>query len=678
MVKQPPSFLIKTGTPSPLGTSRKEQGINFALFSEHATSITLCLYQPGAEAALAEIPLDPKRDRTGNIWHILIEGLPQQVEYGYRISGPNNPEKGHLFNPNHLLLDPHAKSLNTSSTWGDVKNWRSPRGRLHLDSPFDWENIRSPSIPIQDLIIYEMHVRGFTQDLSSGVKSKGTFLGLIEKIPYLKKLGVNAIELLPIHEFNETENVHKNPKTGKKLFNYWGYSTVNYFTPMARYSSESKWGAAINEFKTLVKELHRNQIEIILDVVYNHTAEGKESGPYLSFRGIDNANYYLLKPDGHYLDFTGCGNTIDSNHPCVMQMILDSLRYWVEEMHVDGFRFDLASVFCRDEKGEPLAHPPIIESIMQDPVFKKTKLIAEAWDAAGLYQVGRYPGGERWSEWNGKYRDVVRRFIKGSDGYSGPFATALSGSQDLYGNGRAPFNSINFITAHDGFSLRDLVSYQEKHNLENGEHNRDGCSNNDSWNCGHEGVTTDLKILHLREKQMRNLILALTVSMGVPMILMGDEYGHTRGGNNNPYCQDTEKNWFLWNELTKSQDLFHFFGSMIMLRRKNPLFRRTDFLKKEDVDWHGHLPFKPNWETSNRFVAYTLKDKAHNPLFYIAFNAHFEDAQVTLPPPAPNKQWKRIVDTCKIPPHDFEDLPKPVAGANYLLHAYSALLLQCI
>lgn len=669
---------IKTGTPSPLGVSKRNHGVNFALFSKNATAVALYLYQKGVESPFATIDLDPKIHKTAMTWHICIEGLPEYVEYGFRIDGPHEPNKGHFFNPEQLLIDPYAKSLNTSNVWADNQNWNSPKGVIVFNTDFNWENIARPLIPIQDLIIYEMHVRGFTQDSSSKVKSPGTFLGVIEKIPYLKELGVNAVELLPVHEFNETENVHKNPKTGKRLVNYWGYSTVNFFSPMARYGSRAQWESAINDFKTMVKELHRNKIELILDVVYNHTAEGPEKGPCLSFRGIDNAVYYLLNSDGHYMDFTGCGNTFDCNHPHVRQLILDSLRYWVQEMQVDGFRFDLASAFCRDEKGNPHANPPLLKAMMEDPDFASTKLIAEAWDAAGLYQVGTYPGGEKWSEWNGKYRDVVRRFIKGTDGYAGSFATALCGSQDLYGNGRSPCNSINFITAHDGFTLRDLVSYQEKHNSENGENNLDGSNSNDSWNCGQEGLTIDPKILHLRDKQMRNFILALFVSLGTPMIHMGDEYGHTRGGNNNPYCQDNATNWFLWDELAKSKPLFRFFQAVIALRKKYPLFRRATFLKNEEIDWHGYEPFKPDWGDKNRFLAYTLKDASGQALFYIAFNSNYESAAIILPDPPPNKTWKRLVNTSMHSPHDFEDAAVAITASPYNLHPYSALLLQAL
>lgn len=665
MPEQTSPYLVKKGSPSPLGVSKREGGLNFALFSKNATFITLSVFRDGK--LLADILLDPKEHRTDDIWHIAIEGLPDQIEYGYHVNGPFQPKLGHYFHFRYLVTDPYAKSLNTSVTWGDTKSWLGLKGRIVPEKEFNWENTKSPEIPMQDLIIYEMHVRGFTQHHSSKVKSPGTFLGIIEKIPYLKSLGVNAIELLPIHEFHETENVNKNPKNPKeRLFNFWGYSTVNYFTPMAKYGVSSEWGAVIDEFKTMVKELHKNQIEVILDVVYNHTAEGGCTGPFISFRGIDNALYYFINPCGTLMDFTGCGNSFNCNHPQTMQLVIDSLKYWVQEMHVDGFRFDLASVFCRDETGGMLINPPIIQAILDDPVLAKTKLIAEAWDAAGLYQVGHFPGGARWAEWNGRYRDVVRRFIKGTNEKSGFFATAICGSEDLYGHGKKPTSSINFITAHDGFTLRDLVTYQFKHNLENGEDNRDGANSNDSWNCGHEGPSGDPKIIHMRERQMRNFVVALMVSIGVPMFHMGDEYGHTKNGNNNTYCHDDERNWFLWDELEKSQEFFHFFQGMIALRKNNPILRRTDFLKKEDIDWHGNEPFKPNWDVKNRFVAYTLKDPAGRSL-YIAFNANFQKAHITLPP----GHWQRILDTSLMPSFNSAAI-----GPTYELPIHSTLIAQ--
>jgi isoamylase len=646
---------IEPGSPSPLGASEHKHGVNFALVSKHATSITLCLFSPGAHRPFFEIALNPNTHRTGFVWHVRLQGLPSlELEYGYRIAGPKDPP--HMFHPELVLSDPYAKALATPHTWGDWEalNHMPPRAKLLFPPFFDWEGTFSPRIPMEDLIIYEAHVRGFTLHLSSGVQNKGTFRGLIEKIPYLKELGINAIELLPIFEFNECENAHVNPKTEERLKNYWGYSTINFFSATPRYASTETWNGTVMEFRELVRELHKHGIELILDVVYNHTAEGGKTGPVYTFKGIDNDLYYLLKENGEYLNFSGTGNTMNANDPTVVELILDSLRYWVTEMHVDGFRFDLASCLTRDENGEPLADPPVIKRIAEDPVLKNVKLIAEAWDAGGLYQVGNFPAYERWAEWNGRYRDVVRRFLKGTDGYAGPFATALCGSQDLYAPDRTPAHSINFITAHDGFTLKDLVSYQEKHNVENGEENRDGLNENDSWNCGVEGITKKHKVIALRERQVRNFLTSLFLSLGTPMILMGDEYGHTRYGNNNAYSQDNALNWFLWDELKRNASLYQFCRQLIAFRKKAPLLRRTTFLTTDDVDWHGTMPFSPSWEEPSRFVAYTLKD--HNPL-YVAFNASFELKHVTLPPPPPGKHWYCIIDTSADAPRDFVEHP---------------------
>jgi isoamylase/glycogen operon protein len=521
-----------------------------------------------------------------------------------------------------------------------------------------------------------MHVRSFTQHPSSHSAHPGTFLGIIEKIPYLKSLGVNAVELMPIHEFDETEYHKKNPKTGSLLFNYWGYSTINFFCPMNRYGSKAAFEGPIEEFKMMVKELHRNQIEVILDVVFNHTAEGPLNGPTFSFRGIDNSTYYILDENGGYKDYSGCGNTFNCNHPIPHDLIVESLKYWVQEMHVDGFRFDLASILTRDQQGEPLTSPPVVEMIVKDPLLSNTKLIAEAWDAGGLYQVGSFPAFSRWAEWNGKYRDVVRRFIKGTDQQAGEFAKAITGSQDLYGVDRDPYHSVNFVTAHDGFTLKDLVSYQEKHNEENGEENRDGSSNNDSWNCGHEGETKNHAVQLIRARQMRNFHLALMLSLGVPMLLMGDEYGHTRRGNNNAWCQDNELNWFLWDEIKQQKDFFRFYKLVNHLRKKEPLLRRTSFLTNDDIDWHGHQPLNPDWDSQSRFVAFTLKDHLYAKHLYVAFNAHYESAHITLSLPPPSKKWYRIIDTSLPSPDDFLEDPhsQPPLKHTYTLLPYSALL----
>lgn len=656
----------ENGYPSPLGVSRQGKGLNFALFSEHANAVSLCLFSPGSKQPFVEIPLN----KTESVWHILLKNLDtEQLEYGYRIG-------------THILSDPYSLGLNTSQEWGHRgidEEKTNPLSKIILDIPFDWQNTKKPNIPPEDVIIYEMHVRSFTQHASSQTKAAGTFLGIIEKIPYLKKLGVNAVELMPIFEFDECQNNHINPKTGAPLKNMWGYSTINFFSPMNRFSTSKGWNAALDDFRTLVREMHKNGIEVYLDVVYNHTAEDDEVGPIFSFKGIDNAVYYMLQPDGSYFNFSGTGNTFNANHPVVMELILDSLRFWTVEMQVDGFRFDLASCLTRDQKGIPLADPPVIDAISSEPHLAHIKLIAEAWDAAGLYQVGHFPGGKRWHEWNGVFRDSVRRFIKGTDGQAGAFARALCGSKELYQSSadRCPYHSVNFVTAHDGYTLRDLVSYQNKHNEENGEQNRDGGNDNESWNCGQEGPTQNRKIIALREKQMRNFHTALMVAIGTPMILMSDEYGHTRRGNNNPYGQDNELNWFLWDELAKNADFARFHRLMIQFRNQNPLLKRTDFIEKPDIDWHGHEPLKPDWEPDSRFVAYTLRDP-QSPL-YIAFNAHFQDAPIHLPAPPPGKQWYRIVDTSLSSPNDFtENIHAFPLKYTYTLPEHSALIAKAL
>lgn len=591
------------GVPDPLGFSVRENRANFALYSSHAEKVILGLFDVQSRL-IQEFPLS----RTGEIWHIGMIDLPSGLSYAYRCEGP----EALCYNPNTWLIDPYGKRI------------RGKRAEAALPDPFDWQNDRPPQIPLCDLILYEMHVRGFTKHPSSGVAHPGTYLGMIEKIPYLKQLGVNAVELMPIFRFDQTfcKNIH--PQTHEKLVNYWGYNPLHFFSPMDWYAVEDP----IREFKTLVRELHKEGIEVILDVVYNHTGEEDQKSYRVNFRGIDNPSYYLVDAHGTYLNFSGCGNTLNANHPMVQKLILDSLKYWIEEMHVDGFRFDLASILTRDSKGHPLPHPPILQAIANDPVIRRVKLIAEAWDATGLYQLGYFPKWGPWSEWNGRYRDAARRFLKGTDTKAGPFADALCGSERVYGSSGTPLSSINFITAHDGYTLRDLVTYQQKHNHCNGEGNRDGNNQNDSWNCGHEGPSEDPAIQALRERQMRNFLLTLFLSQGIPMLLMGDEYGHTRHGNNNPYVQDNEINWFLWHE--SNPKMFSFVSSLIRFRLQHPLLRRTTFLSDSDVDWFT------DW--SSRLVAYRLKGP---PSLYLAFNAHFESAQCSLP----EGMWRLVVHT---------------------------------
>ena len=671
-------FKTSRGCPQPYGATFFSQGVNFALFSKHADHVSLCLFSPGKSAPCCEIPFDPTIHKTGNVWHIFIYDLPSNYGYGYRVAGPYNPQIGQCFDNRVILLDPYAKHIASPYQWGAVrltgKNYPPFPACTGPYGSFNWEGDVHPKIPARDLIIYEMHVRGFTQDPSSGVQNRGTFLGIIEKIPYLKSLGINAVELMPIYEFNEVENLLSDPNSDEKLYNYWGYSTINFFSPMNRYGTGN--GDTLTEFKTLVRELHANGIEVILDVVYNHTAEGNEQGPTFSFKGLENSVYYILGPDGTYSNFSGCGNTFNCNNPIVRELIRDSLCYWVTEAHVDGFRFDLAAILTRGQNGAPLGCPPLIEAITQDPLLADTKLIAEAWDAGGLYQVGSFPSFGRWAEWNGKYRDDVRQFIKGTDGSCGNFATRISGSEDLYGKDRHPSHSINYITSHDGFSLADLVSYNEKHNRSNGENNQDGENNNLSWNCGFEGQTDDPAILTLRERQRKNFHVALMISQGVPMILMGDEYGHTKLGNNNTWGHDSRLNWFQWDNLNSNSSFYRFYSMMIQLRKAHPILTRSRFLGPKDVTWHGTEPNLIDWGVKNRFIACTLPDTLSNYTLYIAFNAFHEEKTVILP--ERDKPWHRYVYTFLPSPKDIveENAAVEITSQSFTFAPYSALILK--
>jgi isoamylase len=666
--------IIDKGTPSPLGVSLQGNTFNFALYSCKAATVSLCFFDRETAKEIFEIPLLPDRNRTGNIWHISLGNINPKLMYAYKIF-PKFDQK------QTFLLDPYAKSLSTTNIWGKnnpPQNSYRPFADLIQTYPFDWGNDSPPNIPLNELIIYEVPIRPFTQHPSSKTNHPGTFLGVIEKIPHLIELGINAVELLPVQEFNECEYKQSHPDNKKTLYNLWGYSPVNFFSPMNRYATSTKPGAAILEFKEMVKKLHQHGIEVILDVVFNHTGEGDETGPIFSFKGIDNSLYYILDEHKAYRNFSGCGNSINANEPPVLDMLVDCLCYWVKEMHVDGFRFDLASALIRGPDGNPLEKAPLIEAITAHPVLSKVKLIAEPWDAAGLYQVGNFdPKTKRWSEWNGKYRDGVRRFIKGTPWSSGEFATRLCGSEDLY-HDRGPGNSINFVTSHDGFSLADLVSYNCKHNIDNGEGNRDGFSDNLSWNCGVEGTTNDKKILTLRERQMKNFHLALMLSQGVPMLVMGDEYGHTKQGNNNTWCQDNELSWFNWDKLKENHSFYRFYRLLIYFRKHHPILRRLSFLTNQDVVWHGLEPFKPDWNSDLRFVAFTLKDKQYDRHLFVAFNAQDHNQQIQLPPPPYSMQWKWVVNTANASPSDFfENDEGPIQKElSFRMPAYSAIVLK--
>jgi glycogen operon protein len=616
--------------------------------------------------------------KIGNVFTMVVFDLDyENLEYGFYMDGPFIPHEGQRFDKTKVLMDPYAKAIGGRDVWGVSPDWSDiyqHRSRICFDD-FDWENDHPLETPIEDLIIYETHVRGFTKHSSSGVKHPGTFSGLKEKIAYIKELGVNCVELMPIHEFDEFENSRVSKATGKMLMNYWGYSNVGFFAPKAGYAATGKYGMQVDECKTLIRELHKNGIEVILDVVFNHTAEGNEKGPYISYRGIDNKTYYLLTPDGYYFNFSGCGNTLNCNNPIVRNMILDCLRYWASDYHIDGFRFDLASILGRDQTGAPMHSPPLLETLAFDPILGKCKLIAEAWDAGGLYQVGCFPAWGRWAEWNGKYRDDLRKFLKGDQGMVGLMAQRLQGSPDLYGwEGRGTCASINFITAHDGFTLNDLVSYNQKHNEANSENNSDGSNDNYSWNCGWEGETGDLNINKLRMKQMKNAIAMLLVSQGTPMILAGDEMANTQWGNNNAYCQDNEISWLDWRRLEDNRELFNFFSKMVAFRKAHPVLRSLSHFQNRDyvgsgfadITWHGTKSWNADWSADSRMLAFmlcgrhakggTVKDNS----IYVAMNMDWQMHGFELPTLHDYMSWHVFANTDASVPYDIWEVGREV------------------
>lgn len=676
-------FKLRRGRPFPFGATLEPGGVNFSIFSSYATSCTLVLFQKHAIAPLVEIPF-PDEFRIGNVYTMVVFDLDyENIEYGFRMDGPNSFHDGQWFDKNKILMDPYAKIIGGRDVWGETPNWDNPyqhRARIAFDD-FDWEQDRPLEIPPEDQIIYEMHVRSFTRHPSSGVKHKGTFAGIREKIPYLKDLGVTSVELMPIYEFDEFENSRLSPVNGELLVNYWGYSTVGFFAPKAGYAATGKLGMQVDELKALIKDLHKHGLEVILDVVFNHTAEGNENGPTISFRGIDNKTYYMLTPEGYYYNFSGCGNTLNCNNPIVRNIVLDCLRYWAAEYHIDGFRFDLASILGRDPWGAPLANPPLLETLAFDPILAKCKLIAEAWDAGGLYQVGSFPAFGRWAEWNGKYRDGVRKFLKGDSGRVGDMAQRIQGSPDLYAwEGRAPATSINFITAHDGFTLMDLVSYNSKHNEANGENNNDGSNDNDSWNCGWEGITDNWNINALRHRQIKNAVAILMVSQGVPMILMGDEMGRTQLGNNNTYCHDNDLNWLDWELVEANLDIFRFFKNCIAFRKAHPVLRNQSHFRNQDyvgsgyadITWHGPEAWNADWSDSSRTLAFMLCGKharggavADN-YIYVAMNMHWEANWFELPGLPSGMKWHVFANTGAPSPDDsWTPGSEPVLSNQY-------------
>ncbi len=642
------------GWPLPLGVTVMADTFNFALFCRHATRVTLLLFQPGESKASICVPLPKEEHRTGDIWHVEVRGINHDWGYAYQVAGREvGADQG------QLLLDPYAKRIDGGECWGEVASgqWRCG---IAVDA-FPWQGDRPLNRPLEETIIYELHVRGFTRHASAKSKHPGTFLGIIDKIPYLVELGVTALELLPTTEFDENENKAIDPVTGKPLKNFWGYSPLSYFAPKASFASLP--GQQVNEFKTMVRALHQAGIEVILDVVFNHTGEGNRHGPTVSFKGLGNEIYYLLVDEKEdYHNFSGCGNTLNCNHPVVREFIIDCLRYWVLEMHVDGFRFDLASIMTRGRMGEVLGQPPLVEQIAEDPILARTKIIAEAWDASGLYQVGHFSGNPRWAEWNGRFRDDCRAFLAGQAGKISAFATRIAGSSDLYQhNHRRPTNSINFLTSHDGFTLWDLVSYNHKHNEQNGEHNRDGENHNLSWNSGKEGVSRSLKVQTLRARRLRTMAVVLLLSQGTPMLVAGDEFCRTQHGNNNAYCQDNAISWLDWRLAEKNADTLRFFQMLIRLRLRYRVFRRREFFPPPhsplpaEIIWQGATLGLEDWSSECQLLCFTLVGAAseREPDVFVIINGSPKERVVAVPPPTNGGRWRQVIHTALPSPQDI-------------------------
>ncbi len=649
-------FPVRPGMFDVNGALALQSGVNFTLHTHYGTSCELLLFHRGEEEPYAVLPF-PEEYKIGDVYSMIVFGLDiKEFEYAYRINGPYAPEKGLLFDKKNIILDPYARAVAGQRIWGE-KKIGSYHGRVVQDS-FDWGEMPQSSKEMSDLVIYELHVRGFTQHPSSGVKHRGTFDGLMEKIPYLKELGITAVELMPIFEFDETMN--SRVIDGKQLFEYWGYNTVGFFAPNSSYAASDEYNQEGTELKKLIKTLHENGIEVILDVVFNHTAEGNELGPSFCFKGLDNKVYYMLTPDGNYYNFSGCGNTLNCNHPIVREMIRECLRYWTVSYRVDGFRFDLASILGRNEDGSPMNNPPLLQLLASDPLLSNVKLIAEAWDAGGLYQVGKFPAGGHWAEWNGRYRDALRGFLKGENWQAWDAAWSISGSGDLYGGTDQEFRGsyqgynscVNFLTCHDGFTMYDLYSYNEKHNEANGWNNTDGSNDNRSWNCGAEGETNDPEVLSLRYRMIRNACAVLMCSRGTPMFLAGDEFGNTQYGNNNVYCQDNEFSWLDWSFLEKNRDLFEFFKFMIHFRYQHPVISRRlpdavcgmDPIHTHNTDAADLTIPRDARTLSVSFAGYDRK-KGRDDLIYVSVNTYWEDVKITLPDLHRRESWYLCVNT---------------------------------
>jgi len=680
---------IKEGRSSPLGATLSPEGTNFSVYSKHATAVELLLFDCVDDARPARvIRIDPASSRTYHYWHVFVPGVKAGQIYGYRVDGAFDPLSGMRFDPAKVLVDPYGRGAVVP------KNYSRDAARLKGDNAgtaiksvvtdprtYDWEGDAPLKTPSSQTIVYEMHVRGFTCHPSSGVakKKRGTFAGLIEKIPYLKELGVTAVELMPVFQFDPQD-----APSGR--VNYWGYAPVSFFAPHQAYSSRQDALGPLDEFRDMVKALHRAGIEVILDVVFNHTTEGDHDGPTLSFRGLDNPTYYILEQDrARYANYSGTGNTLNANHPIVRRMILDSLRYWVKEMHIDGFRFDLAAILERGESGQLIPNPPVLWDIESDPELAGTKLIAEAWDAAGLYEVGSFIG-DSWKEWNGRFRDDVRSFFRGEEGSMTRFADRLIGSPAIYGHKeREPEQSVNFVTCHDGFTLNDLASYNSKHNEANDEDNRDGSNDNRSWNCGVEGPTEDPAVEKLRNRQVKNFLAVTMLSVGMPMMLMGDEARRTQGGNNNAYCQDNETSWFDWTLLVKHADVRRFVTLLNTRRRlrefdpENQRICLTQLLRGANWAWHGVKLGQPDWSATSHSIALTVEIRRKKMLVHMILNAYWLALDFELPrlDSAGKNPWRRWIDTALDSPHDILEWAKaePLHGYNYRAESRSVVML---
>ncbi|RGN89565.1 glycogen debranching enzyme [Blautia obeum] len=649
-------FPVRPGIYDLNGATPLQNGVNFTIHTCGGTSCELLLFHRAQEEPFAVLPF-PEAYKIGDVYSMIVYGLNiDEFEYAYRVDGPYCPEKGLLFDKNKILLDPYAKAVAGQRTWGI--RWDHTYHARVVKDRFDWGDMPQSKKELCDLIIYELHVRDFTHHPSSGVQHRGTFSGLMEKIPYLKELGINAVELMPIFEFDETMN--SRTVDGRQLLECWGYNTVGFFAPNSSYAAANEHNQEGTELKTLIKALHDNGIEVILDVVFNHTAEGNEKGNTFSFKGFDNNIYYMLTPDGNYYNFSGCGNTLNCNHPVVQQLILECLRYWTINYRVDGFRFDLASILGRNEDGSPMNNPPLLRTLADDSILSNVKLIAEAWDAGGLYQVGSFPASGRWAEWNGRYRDSLRSYLKGDSWNAWDAAWSISGSGDLYGgyydnthSNYAGYNScVNFLTCHDGFTLYDLYAYNDKHNEANGWNNTDGANDNRSWNCGAEGETDDPEVLSLRRRMIRNACAVLMCSRGTPMFLSGDEFGNTKFGNNNSYCQDNITSWLDWRMLEKNKDLFEFFKFMIAFRKKHPVIHKqlpTSVCGMDPIHTHNLNAEETDIPRDARtfcvsFAGYD-KEKGKDDLIYVAVNTFWEDVTITLPNLHGRGAWHLSVNT---------------------------------